>query len=314
MQQATLRQLKVFEAVARHRSFTRAAEELYLTQPTVSMQMKQLAKTAGTPLFELIGKRLYLTEAGTELYSTCKQIFDLLERFEMKVSDLQGMKQGRLKLAVITTAKYVAPRLLGTFCQRYPGIDVSLEVTNHEGLLERIVDNADDLYILSRPPKHLDIHCQPFLENPLVVMAPSNHPLAKQSEVSLEALAKEPFIMREPGSATREAVERLFQERDLTVKVRMSLGSNEAIKQAIAGGLGLSVLSRHTLALMGATTEITELNVQHFPIPLQWNVVYPANRQLSTIAETFLAFLLDEGKALASGTAARSTSSGGSVS
>ncbi|MEM9566881.1 MAG: LysR substrate-binding domain-containing protein, partial [Cyanobacteria bacterium P01_E01_bin.34] len=273
MQQATLRQLKVFEAVARHRSFTRAAEELYLTQPTVSMQMKQLAKTAGTPLFELIGKRLYLTEAGTELYSTCKQIFDLLERFEMKVSDLQGMKQGRLRLAVITTAKYVAPRLLGTFCQRYPGIDVSLEVTNHEGLLERIVENADDLYILSRPPKHLDIHCQPFLENPLVVMAPSNHPLAQQPEVSLEALAEEPFIMREPGSATREAVERLFQERDLAVKVRMSLGSNEAIKQAIAGGLGLSVLSRHTLALMGATTEIAELNVQHFPIALQWNVV-----------------------------------------
>lgn len=299
MLQATLRQLKVFESVARHRSFTRAAEELYLTQPTVSMQMKQLAKSVGAPLFELIGKKLYLTEAGNELYSTCKQIFDLLNRFEMKVADLQGMKQGQLKLAVITTAKYVAPRLLGAFCQRYPGIDVSLEVTNHEGLLERLLENSDDLYILSRPPHHLDIECQAFLDNPLVVMAPASHPLVGNRSVSLEALSEEPFIMREPGSATREAVEKLFEEYGVKVKVRMSLGSNEAIKQAIAGGLGLSVLSRHTMALMGATTAITELPVEHFPIHLQWNVVYPAGRQLSTISDTFLSFLLNEGRELA---------------
>ena len=299
MQQATLRQLKVFEAVARHRSFTRAAEELYLTQPTVSMQMKQLAKTAGIPLFELIGKRLYLTEAGSELYRTCQQIFDLLDRFEMKVADLQGMKQGRLRLAAITTAKYVAPRLLGVFCQQYPGIDVSLEVTNHEGLLERMTNNTDDLYILSRPPKHLDIQCLPFLDNPLVVMAPAWHPLAGQTQVSLKRLAEEPFIMREPGSATREAVENLFDSHGVRLKVRMSLGSNEAIKQAIAGGLGVSVLSRHTLSMVGATSEITELNVENFPIPLQWHVVYPAGRQLSTIADAFLSFLLNEGKDLA---------------
>ncbi|HEY9836988.1 MAG TPA: LysR family transcriptional regulator, partial [Vampirovibrionales bacterium] len=172
MKQSTLHQLRVFEAVARHKSFTRAAEELFLTQPSVSMQVKQLAKSVGMALFEQVGKRLYLTEAGEELLGTCRDIFDRLSQFEMTVADLQGLKQGQLKLSVITTAKYVIPRLLGPFCQRYPGIDVSLKVTNHEGLQERLNDNLDDLYILSQPPATPDVLCHEFLDNPLVVLAP----------------------------------------------------------------------------------------------------------------------------------------------
>ena len=299
MKQATLHQLKVFEAVARHRSFTRAAEELFLTQPTVSMQVKQLAKAVGLPLFEQIGKRLYLTAAGRELLATCQEIFEELSRFEVAVADLKGLKQGYLRLAVITTAKYVIPRLLGPFCQRYPGIDVSLKVTNHEHILERLTDNRDDLYILSQPPSELDVTTYPFLENPLVVLASRHHPLAQKKNIPLKRLAEEPFIMREPGSGTRKAVQKLFDEHGISVKVKLDLGSNEAIKQAIAGGLGISVLSRHTLALEGTTSLLTILDVEDFPIQLHWYVVYPSGKQLSVIARTFFEYLLNEGKEIA---------------
>lgn len=299
MKQATLHQLKVFEAVARHSSFTRAAEELFLTQPTVSMQVKQLAKAVGLPLFEQIGKRLYLTAAGRELLATCQEIFEELSLFEIAVADLKGLKQGYLRLAVITTAKYVIPRLLGPFCQRYPGIDVSLKVTNHEHALERLTDNRDDLYILSQLPEDLDVSSHPFVENPLVVLAPRQHPLAQKKNIPLKRLAEEPFIMREPGSGTRKAVQKLFDEHGISVKVKLELGSNEAIKQAIAGGLGISVLSRHTLALEGTTNQLTILDVENFPIQRYWYVVYPTGKQLSVITRTFFEYLLNEGKEIA---------------
>lgn len=294
MNQATLHQLKVFEAAARHGSFTRAAEELFLTQPTVSMQIKQLTKSVGLPLFEQVGKRLYLTEAGRELFATCRQIFETIAQFEMKVADLKGLKQGQLRLAVITTAKYFIPRLLGPFCQLYPGIDIALQVTNHEGILERMTSNLDDLYILSQVPEHLDVNYQAFLENPLVVLAPINHSLAKEKKISIQRLADEPFIMREPGSGTRRAVQKLFDEHGVAVKVKLELGSNEAIKQAIAGGLGISVLSRHTL--LTESQDLTILDVEHFPIHRNWYMVYPAGKQLSIVARTYFEYLLDAAK------------------
>jgi len=297
--QATLHQLKVFEAVARHNSFTRAAEELFLTQPTVSMQVKQLAKAVGLPLFEQIGKRLFLTDAGREMLATCQEIFEQLSQFESAVADLKGLKQGYLRLAVITTAKYVIPRLLGPFCQLYPGIDVSLKVMNHESVLERLTNNRDDLYIMTQLPEDLDVSSHPFLENPLVVLAPHNHPLAQEKNIPLKRLAEEPFIMREPGSGTRKAVKTLFEAHGVTVKVKLDLGSNEAIKQAIAGGLGISVLSRHTLALEGTTSQLIILDVENFPIQRHWYVVYPTGKQLSVIARTFFDYLLNEGKEVA---------------
>lgn len=303
MRQSTLHQLKVFETAARHRSFTRAAEELFLTQPTVSMQIKQLTKTVGLPLFEQVGKRLYLTDAGRELYATCQKIFDQLSEFEMKVAELKGMKQGRLRLATISTTKYFVPRLLGPFCQLYPGIDISLEVTNHERILERLSDNQDDVYILSQPPEDFDINCYPFVENPLVVLAPRHHPLVQEKNIPLSRLNGEPFIMREPGSGTRKAVQKLFEEHKISVKVRLELGSNEAIKQAIVGGLGISVLSRHTLALEGTDGPLAILDVEGFPIERYWYVVYPAGKQLSVIARTFLEYLQNEGKSIAEQTA-----------
>lgn len=298
---ATLHQLKVFEATARHGSFTRAAEELFLTQPTVSMQVKQLTKAVGLPLFEQVGKKLYLTDAGRELFATCQDVFSRLDQLEMRVADMKGMKQGQLRLAVITTAKYFVPRLLGPFCQIYPGIDVSLIVTNHEQVIDRLSDNQDDLYIMSQLPEHTDIEAYPFLDNPLVVIAPSNHPLAGKKNIPISELVEEHFIMREPGSGTRRSVQKLFDQEGVSVRVRLELGSNEAIKQAIAGGLGISVLSRHTLTPEGANSELTVLDVQGFPIHRNWYAVYLSGKQLSVVASTFLDYLKVEAAKLSDG-------------
>jgi len=298
MKHASLRQLKVFESVARNLSFTRAAEELHLTQPTVSIQLKQLSDIVGLPLLEQIGKRIHLTDAGCELLKVCHDIFEGLSRFEMLVSDMKGVKAGKLRLAVITTAKYFVPRLLGPFCQRFPGIDVSLKVTNRERVLQRMADNADDLYVLGQPPEHMEVVLEPFLENPLVVLAAHNHPLAGEKNIPLSRLVEEPFLMREAGSGTRLATERFFGERGLKLKVRMELGSNEAIKQAVAGGLGIAVLSAHTLALERNSDELVFLDVENFPIRRHWYVAYPKDKQPSVVALAFLDFLREESKVL----------------
>ena len=298
MKHATLRQLKVFEAVARNLSFTRAAEELHLTQPTVSIQLKQLSDITGLPLLEQVGKRVFLTDTGRELLKVCHDIFEGLSRFEMLVSDMKGVKAGKLRLAVITTAKYFVPRLLGPFCLRYPGIDVSLKVTNRERVLQRMTDNEDDLYVLGQPPEHMEVELKPFLENPLVVLAARSHPLAAQKKIPLSRLAEEPFLMREPGSGTRLATERFFVEQGLKLKVRMELGSNEAIKQAVAGGLGIAVLSAHTLALERSSDELAILDVAGFPIRRHWYVAYPRGKQPSVVALAFLDFLHEESKLL----------------
>ncbi len=294
MIQATLHQLKVFETVARHGSFTRAAEELFITQPTVSSQVKQLTKAVGLPLFEQIGKSLYLTDAGKDLLSTCQDVFERLENFEMKVADLKGTKQGELRLAVITTAKYFVPRLLGSFCQDYPGIDVALNVTNHQEIKQRMLANEDDLYIVSNPHKDVDLTSQSFLDNPLVVVAKKNHPLAGKKNIALEHLNDKPFIMREKGSGTRDAILKLFAEHNISVKVKLELGSNEAIKQAIAGGLGISILSEHCLISEGTSGELTILDFQHFPIERRWFVAHLAGKKLSVVAQAFLEYLLEE--------------------
>ncbi|BAC88942.1 LysR family transcriptional regulator [Gloeobacter violaceus] len=308
MKHATLHQLQVFQVVARHRSFTRAAEELFLTQPTVSMQIKQLTRAVGMPLFEQIGKRLFLTDAGRELLATCEEIFTRLAQFEMTVSDMQGLKKGQLRLAVVTTAKYFAPRLLGPFCQRYPEIDISLEVANRGRVLERLAENLDDFYIVGQVPEDLNVEMHPFLDDQLVVIAPYHHPLALQRNIPASRLVQEPFLMREPGSGTRMVVQQFFEERRLTPRVKMELGSSEAIKQAVIGGLGIAVLSHHALASEGALHHLAILNVEGFPIRRHWHVVYPAGKRLSVVARTFLQYLIEEGREVAERTSFEMTS------
>ncbi|MBL1276747.1 MAG: LysR family transcriptional regulator [Ectothiorhodospiraceae bacterium] len=291
MRRSSFRQFEVFEAIARRGSFTRAAEELFLTQPTVSMQIKKLSDTVGLSLFEQIGKRIYLTDAGEALLITCREIFESLNNFEMQILDMKGLKRGKLRFAVVTTAKYFAPRLLGSFCRQYPGIDVSLEVCNREGLLERISENLDDLYVLGQPPNGLNVVYEAFLDNHLVVVAANNHPLAKQRNISLKRLAQEPFIMREAGSGTRMAVERLFDQHKLKFNTRMELGSTEAIKQTVLGGLGIAVLSMNTLGQNASMGQLRVLDVKHFPIKGKWYVAYPSGKKPSIVARTFLEYL-----------------------
>ncbi len=291
---ASLRQLQVFEAIVRLGSFTRAADELFVTQPTVSMQIKKLADALGLPLFEHIGRQARPTEAGAELYQSCRAIFETLANLEMKVADLKGIKRGRLRLGVITTAKYFAPEILGEFCKLYPGIEVALKVSNRDRIIERINANEDDLYIMGQAPNdQFDVEALAFAPNPLVVMAPRDHPLVGKKDIPFSRIAEESFILREPGSGIRDATLKLFEQHRIRPKVRMELGSNEAIKHAIVGGLGLAVLSLHTLTLEGPDGPVAILDVQGFPIMREWYLVYPKGKELSLVAQAFLDFALD---------------------
>ena len=291
---ASLRQLQVFEAIIRLGSFTRAADELFVTQPTVSMQTKKLADALGLPLFEHTGRQAKPTEAGAALYQSCRAIFEILANLEMKVADLKGLKRGRLRLGVITTAKYFAPEILGEFCRLYPGIEVALKVSNRDRILERLGANEDDLYIMGQAPAdQLDVEALPFAPNPLVVMAPRDHPLVGQKNIPMSRIAEESFILREPGSGIRDAVMKVFEELGVRPNVRMELGSNEAIKHAVVGGLGLSVLSLHTLTLEGTDGPVAILDVEGFPIMRQWYLVYPRGKELSLVAQAFLDFTLE---------------------
>jgi DNA-binding transcriptional LysR family regulator len=290
---ATLRQLQVFEAIVRLGSFTRAAEELFLTQPTVSMQIKKLSDSIGLPLFEHVGRNVEPTEAGRELYDACRSMFESLANLEMKVSDLKGLRRGRLRMGVVTNAKYLAPDILGEFSQLYPGVDLALKVTNRESIIDRMHTNEDDLYIMGQAPEgEFEVESHVFAPNPLVIMASRSHPLVAKKKITLAEIAKEPFIIREPGSGIRDVTIRTFEAKGLRPKVRMELGSNEAIKHAIAAGLGLSVLSLHSLTLEGAEGPVAVLDVEGFPILRHWYIVYPKGKELSLVARTFLEFAI----------------------
>jgi len=294
----TLRQLQIFEAIVRLGSYTKAAEELFLTQPTVSMQIKKMSDNVGLPLFEQVDRKHRPTEVGRELYRATRAMFDILSDVEASVAAFKGLKRGKLRLGVITTAEYFAPEILGEFCKEYPEIDVSLKVTNRERVHERIKHGEDDLYILGRTQDEATLVSVPFAPNPMVVVASKQHPLAYEQRISVERLAEEPLILREPGSGVRDITMRLFKERDLYPKVRMELGSNEAIKHAVVGGLGISMLSLHTLSLEGATGPVDILDVEGFPIQRQWQLVYSKERELSLIAQTFVKFIQTKSAAI----------------
>jgi len=287
----SLRQLHIFETVARHLSYTRAAEELFLTQPAVFAQVKQLEESVGLPLLDRLGKQLFLTDAGREVLATSRETVQAIARLDMRLADMQGLKKGKLRITIVTTAKYLIPRLLAEFCTRYPGIEASLTVTNREKLLARLAANEDDLVVLGTPPEHLDVVAIPIAHNPLVVVARNDHPLVGRRKIKLKRIAEEPFILREAGSGTRLTIERHFAEEGLVPRIRMELGSNEAIKQVIAGGLGLSILSSYTLTLESPKGLLQVLDVAGFPLLRQWYVAYPTGKHLSVVAKAFLAHL-----------------------
>ena len=292
----TFHQLEVFECVARRLSFTRAAEELSLSQPTVSAQMRQLSDEVGLPLFEQIGKSINLTDAGRELLAASRGVFDTWSRFEMTVADLRGLKRGLLKLACVTTAKYFVPGLLGPFCENYPEVEVRLEIANREQLVRRLRANQDDLYIMMNPPDDVDVERTEFRDNPLVVVAPAAHALTGRGGVPVARLRDERFILREPGSGTRACTDQFFADAGFAPKVRMELGSNEAIKHAVAAGLGIAVLSRHALDVEPALDGLTVLDVTGFPLHDDWYVVSLRGKRMSVVARAFYDHIIAEAK------------------
>lgn len=293
LRHATLHQLRIFLAVARHSSFARAAEALHLSPPTLSLQVKQLSETVGQPLFEQLGKKIFLTAAGQTLAEACEDIEARLERLSQDLAALQGVERGSLKLAILTTVKYTVPKLLGGFCAAHPGIDVAMVVGNRETLLQRLAANQDDLYIMGQPPEQMDVVCENFADNPLVLVAPPGHPLVGANNLPPQRLMNEPFIWREPGSGTRLTAEKFFAAQGVSLKNRLEVGSNEAIKQTVAGGLGLAVLSAHTVGPELALGELVQLDVQGFPLIRRWHVVYPRGKRLSAAALAFKAWLFE---------------------
>jgi LysR family transcriptional regulator, low CO2-responsive transcriptional regulator len=293
LRHATLHQLRIFHAVAQHNSFARAAEALHLSPPTLSLQVKQLSETLGQPLFEQLGKKIFLTAAGATLAEACADIETRMERLSQDLSALQGVERGQFKLAILTTVKYTVPKLLGGFCAAHPGIEVAMVVGNRENLLQRLANNLDDLYIMGQPPSNLDLVCEDFADNPLVLVAPPNHPLAGKKRIAPERLAGQPFILREPGSGTRLTAERFFSEKGIQLKNRLEVGSNEAIKQTVAGGLGLAVLSATTVVSELALGELVQLDVKGFPLIRRWHVVYPRGKRLSAATLAFKDWLFE---------------------
>jgi len=294
----TFRQLKVFEAVARHLSFTRAAEELHLTQPAVSMQISQLEGNIGLPVFEKLGKKVFLTEAGHELFRTSRAISQLLVEAEACLEDLKGVKGGHLRIAVASTANYFCSRLLATFSNRIENLTVSLDVTNREGLLRQLDHNDVDLVIMGRPPDEMDLVAEAFLDNPLVIIAAPDHPLVGRKSIPLSDIRDETFVVRERESGTRIAVERFFSEQDVQLKTGMEMRSNEAVQQAVQAGLGLGIVSIHTLALELETRQLAILDVELFPIMRQWFIVCRKGKRLSPVAQAFHDFVLAEARNL----------------
>lgn len=295
----SLRQLQVFDAVARRMNYTRAAEELHLSQPAVSMQVRQLEEEIGLPLFERLGKRIALTEAGRELQHYSLAIDRSLREMKEVLDSLKGVSRGCLQIAVASTINYFAPRLLAVFQQRYPGIGLHLDVTNRETLMHLLETNTVDLVLMGIPPQDLDVESEVFMDNPLVVIAPPEHPLADLRQIPTARLASEIFVMREPGSGTRQAMERCFGEQGLTIRHGMQMTRNEAVKQAVRSGLGLSVVSLHTIELELETRRLVTLDVTGFPDIRHWHLVYRRGKRLSPAARAFREFVIAEAAIIA---------------
>ncbi len=283
----TLRQLQIFEAVALHLSYTRAAKVLYLTQPAVSMQIKQLEAELALSLFERIGKTLFLTEVGTELLHYARQISQQLIELHDVMDEFRGSEKGHLTIAVVTTANSFALKLLGEFYKRFSATKISLDITNRASLIKRLSGNNVDMVIMGQPPEGLDVDATPFLTNPLVVIAPKDHPLSTTKKIPLSILQQQTFIMREQGSGTRIVMEQYFGQRGYSINSVMEMSSNEAINRAVEAGLGLGIVSRHTLEMELALDQLAILDVDDFPIMRHWYLVHRKGKRFTALASAF---------------------------
>jgi DNA-binding transcriptional LysR family regulator len=298
MRSATLRQLRTFTEVARRLSFTAAAKSLHLTQPAVSMQVRQLEQAAGLPLLEQFGRRVHLTDAGRELLRYAAGISDLLREAEDAMKALQGVGGGELSLAVTSTAKYFAPRLLAEFRRSHPEARLRLAVSNREAVVRELTDNTVDLAVMGRPPRGLDTEAAPFAKHPIGIIAAPDHPLVGRKRLPLERLASETFIIRERGSGTRAAMEHVFAERGFKAGETLEMSSNETIKQAVMAGMGIAFLSMHTIGLELRAGRLALLAVSGLPVMREWYVIHRRGKRLSPAAQAFKSFLLEQGAGL----------------
>lgn len=296
VQRVTPQQMRAFEATARLQSVTKAATEMHVTQPTVSVQLRELANAVGEPLLEPVGRGIRLTQAGVLLMQTAQELTQCWQRFDTRLGELNGLVRGHLRIAAVTTAEYFVPDLLGPFAALHPGVDIELAVENRDRVVARLRQGQDDLAVMMLPPDDLPLEVIPFLANPLVVIAAAKHPLAGK-RVSLSRLAKERWLTREAGSGTRTATEAHFQRTGFAPQIGMSLGSNEAIKHAVAAGLGIAVVSRLAVqdslaAGQGtASPKLVQLQVSGFPLKRSWSVVWPKGQPQSAAAKRFVAYL-----------------------
>ncbi|GGI21329.1 LysR family transcriptional regulator [Oxalicibacterium faecigallinarum] len=298
MKNATLRQLKVFETVARHLSFSRAAEELHLTQPAVSTQIKKLEDHAGLPLFEQLGKKIYLTPGGAELLHHCRGIIQQFQEAEDAMTQFKGITGGKLNVAVISAGDYFFPRLLVEFARSNQGVTLNLSVHNRDGLLNQLANNLTDIAIMVRPPVDFDTDVEPFAPHPYVIVAPPDHHLVSKKNIPLDTLMREPFVVREKGSDTWNSMEEGFGGRLDELNIAMEIRSTETIKQAVIAGMGLAFLSAHTISLELQAGSLAVLDVEGFPVMLNWYVVHRKNKRLPPVAKAFKKFLLEEGPSL----------------
>jgi DNA-binding transcriptional LysR family regulator len=298
MKNATLRQLKVFEAVARNLSFSRAAEELHLTQPAVSTQVRKLEEHAGLPLFEQLGKKIHLTPAGSQMLQSSRAIIQQFQEVEEAMTQFKGVSGGKLNVTVISAGDYFFPRLLVEFARRHSGVTLNFGVCNREELLGQMAANLTDLAIMVRPPVDADTTAEPFAPHPYVIVAAPDHPLVARKRIPVSRLAREPFIVREKGSDTWHSMEEAFGRHLGELNMAMEIKSTETIKQAVMAGMGVSFLSAHTISRELQAKSLAVLDVQGFPLMLHWYVVHRRSKRLPPVAQAFKAFLMKDGAAL----------------
>ena len=298
MRHATLRQLRIFEAVARLGSYSRAAEEIHITQPAVSAQMRQLEEMVGLPLIEQVGKILTLTAAGREILEYSRRMLEEQREAEKAIAAMRGVESGELSIAVVSTAKYFAPQVLMEFWRAYPGLQLKLSIQNRDLTLRSLSNNEVDLAIMGRPPEQMEAVAEKFAPHPHVIIAPADHHLAARKQIRLEDVANEPFLVREPGSGTRQLTDKLFARHELKLEPRMEIASNETIKQAVIAGMGLSLLSAHTLGLEGRVGRLVVLNVKGLPLVRGWHVIHRKGKRLTPAAVALREMLLSRGAKL----------------
>lgn len=298
----TLRQLQVFASVCTHKSYSRAAEEMALTQPAVSLQIRQLEEVVGQPLFEYVGKKLYTTEAADALLHASGDVFGRLESLDMQLSDLQGSLQGQLHLAVESSAKYFVPHVFAAFKRLHPEVQLTLAVVNRAQVIKRLADNRDDLVIMSMVPPDMALEFLPFLHNPIVAVAPPDHPLCASTRLTLQDLAAYPLLVRETGSGTRKACEEYLQQKRAYFTHTMEIASLEALRECVVAGLGLALMPRHAVQAELASGRLCELPVDELPLYRSWCLVQAKGKRLSPVAQAFSAFIHTE-RALINGLA-----------